>query len=266
MHRSGTSSVAGALTQLGAASPRTLMSAAQDNPKGFWESQVLMEFHDALLQAGGSNWRDWRAFGLAGVLSEQPQLTANARAHLSDEFGDEPMIVLKDPRVCRFFPFWDQVLEEAGYRVVVVAPLRSPMEVASSLMARNAMNLEEALRLWLRHVLDAERASRGRSRVFLDWAAFLENWRHDAARMRQILHLDLHLEDEGRARAVDDFLSTELRRQAPIEGAAPDWIASAYELMLAAAGRGEDDRMHDQLDELRWEFDKACQLFADAPR
>lgn len=62
MHRSGTSSVAGALAMLGAAAPRTLMAPGEDNPRGFWESQVLMGVNDRLLAAGGSNWRDWRRF------------------------------------------------------------------------------------------------------------------------------------------------------------------------------------------------------------
>lgn len=60
MHRSGTSSVAGALALLGAAPPRTLMEPGEDNPRGFWESLVLMEVNDSLLAAGASNWRDWR--------------------------------------------------------------------------------------------------------------------------------------------------------------------------------------------------------------
>ena len=69
MHRSGTSSVAGTLALLGAAAPRTLMGPAQDNPKGFWESQVVTAFNDRLLAAAGSAWDDWRALD-ATVLAD----------------------------------------------------------------------------------------------------------------------------------------------------------------------------------------------------
>ena len=43
MHRSGTSSVAGALIRLGGAAPLTLMPPHEtQNPRGFWESLVFV--------------------------------------------------------------------------------------------------------------------------------------------------------------------------------------------------------------------------------
>lgn len=41
MHRSGTSSVAGAMVRLGGAAPLNLLPPQDDNPTGFWESQSL---------------------------------------------------------------------------------------------------------------------------------------------------------------------------------------------------------------------------------
>ena len=64
MHRSGTSSVAGALVSLGGAGPLHLLPPQLDNERGFWESSVLVALNDEILTAGGSNWRDWRAFNL----------------------------------------------------------------------------------------------------------------------------------------------------------------------------------------------------------
>lgn len=43
MHRSGTSSVAGALAMLGAQPPKTLLAPSDDNPKGFWESWEIIQ-------------------------------------------------------------------------------------------------------------------------------------------------------------------------------------------------------------------------------
>ena len=62
MHRSGTSSVAGALIRLGGAAPLNLEPPQRDNPTGFWESSVLMALNDEILAAGGSYWHDWREF------------------------------------------------------------------------------------------------------------------------------------------------------------------------------------------------------------
>jgi hypothetical protein len=60
MHRSGTSSIAGAMVRLGGA--LNLLPPADDNPKGFWESSVLMSLNDQILAAGRSHWDDWREF------------------------------------------------------------------------------------------------------------------------------------------------------------------------------------------------------------
>ena len=67
MHRSGTSSMAGAMVRLGGAAPLNLLPPADDNPKGFWESSVLMTLNDQILAAGGSHWEDWRQFDPARI-------------------------------------------------------------------------------------------------------------------------------------------------------------------------------------------------------
>jgi len=264
MHRSGTSSVAGALSLLGAASPRTLMPAAEDNPKGFWESQVLMAFNDTVLAEGGSTWRDWRPFDLPGIIARRPDLVLEGRQRLQEEFADDELIVFKDPRVCRLFPLWETLLTEAGYRIVVVTPLRSPAEVAASLIARNAMRVEEAFRLWLRHVLSSERSSRGYPRAFVRWSDFLHDWQSCAHRLKTRLALNLVLDDQERARAVDEFLSAELRRQSPVPTAMPDWVRVTDQVLQRMALNGEAESDHDELDEMRWAFDQACVVFADA--
>src|SRR5208282_5648526 len=46
MHRSGTSAVAGVLSALGVAGPKTLIDPHDNNPRGFFESAVLRVAHD----------------------------------------------------------------------------------------------------------------------------------------------------------------------------------------------------------------------------
>lgn len=263
MHRSGTSSVAGALALLGARAPRTLMQPAEDNPKGFWESEVLAGLNDRLLQSGGSSWHDWRRFDLAAVADVLPTFRAEAADKLAAEFDDADLIVLKDPRICRLFGFWRSVLEDGGYRVVVVSPLRPPAEVAASLMARNAMSRSHALRLWLRHVSDAERASRNQPRRFLVWSDFIADWRGEADRMSRDLDLAFDRSPEAEAR-VDDFLSAELKRQNADERI-PDQIRRVHQLLLLTGRDGDHPDLQRDLDGVRQAFDQACDLFADAP-
>lgn len=263
MHRSGTSSVAGALSMLGAAAPRTLMEPGEDNPRGFWESEVLMGVNDRLLAAVGSSWCDWRR--LLDAARPEVRQAEDAGAALEAEFEGSDLIVLKDPRICRLFPFWRRVLEAASYSVRVISPVRDPLETAASLMARNAMSRETALRLWLRHVLEAEASSRGLRRRVLLWDDFLADWRAEMARIEVRTGVDLGLDQAERTAAVDAFLSADLRRQGPTEGPRPALVEETYALLAALAHEGEDASVHRRLDGVRLAFDHACDLFADAP-
>lgn len=264
MHRSGTSSVAGALALLGASAPQTLMRPAEDNPRGFWESEVLAALNDRLLAAGGSTWHDWRSFDMAAVAEALPAFRTEAADKLASEFGEAELIVLKDPRICRLFGFWRGVLEDSGYRVVVVSPLRPPAEVAASLMARNAISRSHALRLWLRHVSDAERASRNQPRRFLAWSDFIADWRGQVDRMSRDLNVAFNRSPEAEA-YVDDFLSAELKRQNADEHV-PDAIRRGHQLLSLMARDGDHPDLRRDLDGIRQAFDQACDLFTDTPR
>lgn len=261
MHRSGTSSVAGTLALLGAAAPRTLMRPADDNPKGFWESEVVAAFNDRLLAACGSAWDDWRWLDPAPLAD--PAWADQARDLVLAEFGDAPAIVLKDPRICRFFPFWRGVLQAAGYAPLIVSPVRDPREVAASLNARNSMHPLKGQRLWLRHVLEAEAASRGLPRHLMGWDGFIADWRAETARMAARLGRTLSPTPD-QAAAVDAFLTADLRRQSPGDQPFAPLAGRVHSALSDLARHGEHPDLHRTLDALRAEFDRACALFLDA--
>lgn len=161
MHRSGTSAVAGALTMLGGGAPKHLMPSRPKNPRGFFELVPFMHFHNALLVSAGSHWQDWQKFNPAWYRSPHAgTLKQRAKKLFEAEFGQAPLPVLKDPRICRFLPFWVEVLKEMEAIPRILIPVRSPLEVAHSLETRNGLPLTKGLLLWLRHVLDAEVQSR----------------------------------------------------------------------------------------------------------
>lgn len=261
MHRSGTSSVAGALTLLGAAAPRTLMAAADDNPRGFWESNVVMALDDVLLAEAGSSWSDWRRPPRSINPAEARERIS---ACLAGEFGEAETIVLKDPRICRLFPAWRDGLEAAGYRPLIVAPLRHPSEVAASLVARNPITREQGLRLWLRHVLDAERDSRGLPRHHMRWSSFMGDWRAQVAVINARLGTTLAPAANDGGAAIDAFLTPDLQRQ-KTEAPTPALVSQAWSLLGDLARHGEHPDIHSALDTVRRTFDQSSELFADAP-
>ncbi|HVG47264.1 MAG TPA: sulfotransferase, partial [Rubellimicrobium sp.] len=212
MHRSGTSALSGALHHMGATMPRTPMPGTPNNPFGHFESLKVWELNEAILEATGSSWDDCLRFD-ADWLASSPgrEMGLRAQAVLAEEYGSEAIVLLKDPRICRFFVFWRTALEQAGFDPVVVHIHRDPLEVAASLTRRNGLSTTLGLLLWLRHVLDAEEQSRGLPRVFVDYASLLGDWAGTIGKISATLHLDWPTSSDQVRDAMSEFLRPELR-------------------------------------------------------
>src|SRR6478672_10740552 len=134
MHRSGTSLLAGVLGLLGASLPKHMFPPNFANPKGYFEPQKIVGLHDDMLSAMKSSWIDFRHLDLSRLA---PTATAEFKetlaAAVNDEYGDSPKFVVKDPRICRFFPLWREVADTVGAEARVIIVIRNPIEVARSL-------------------------------------------------------------------------------------------------------------------------------------
>lgn len=157
MHRGGTSALAGAVHHLGfdAGDEAALIGATEANRRGHWEIAALSELNEELLRELGGRW------GGPPVVDPQ-RLTELARGAWGDRARKAFTAALpgerwvwKDPRLCLLLPFWRQVL---GQDVVVVATVRSPVEIAQSLRTRDGFALAYGLALWERYQREAVRA------------------------------------------------------------------------------------------------------------
>jgi hypothetical protein len=266
MHRSGTSGLAGTLIRLGGGAPRHLMPPQPDNERGFWESDVLMALNDAILASGQSHWNDWRRFDPGWHKGRAAQdFHAEAIRSLASEYGNSPLPVIKDPRMCRLMPFWSAVLSEMGWPARVFLPVRSPLDVALSLQRRDGLSLNLGCLLWLRHVLESEAESRSLCRAVVGWDAFLRDWRAVIRRASQQVELAWPKSfDEAR---VDDFLSTGLRHHEScgedlkLHPAVSDWAREAYASMLELAADPDSRPARAALDAIRADFEKAAAAF-----
>ncbi len=183
MHRSGTSALAGTLHALGFGLPDNLLPPAPDNPGGYFESKTLTRLNEEILVAAGTSWHDpspippeW--FESAAALAFRER----AAALVEKALAASPMIVLKDPRLCRLLPFWRACLTELEVAFGVVMILRDPREVARSLQLRvlneltrpgGPLSIARAHWLWLRYVLEAEHGSRDLPRALLTYEMLL---------------------------------------------------------------------------------------------
>ena len=271
MHRSGTSSLAGAFARLGAKLPTTLLAPTPGNERGYNESERLLLLNEAALARAGTAWDDLRAFDCSRFSPETlEELTERLTTAFLEEFQGAPLCVVKDPRICRMMPLWSRIFERAGYAIRPVVPLRLPLEVAQSLLRREGVPASKGVLLWLRHVLDAEAHTRDLPRAFVEWSAFLSDWRSSLERAYAMIGLDAPRFADAAAADVDSYLTPNLRHNVfSIAEMAADpnvnvWACDAYRALLALTERPYcPDAMH-RLDSTRAEFDGASQNFGAA--
>jgi hypothetical protein len=272
MHRSGTSALAGVLCGLGAAAPKkTLMGPHPCNQRGLFEALGLAQAHDEFLAAAGSCWHDWRKFDLPWAQSQAAaQYSANIKTVLTEEFGDEPMILLKDPRICRFVPYTLSLLADLNVSPIAVLPVRNPLEVALSLQRRDNFTVPKSMMLWLRHVLDAEYFSRNLPRYFLPYEGLLQNWRHHVDRLAEQTDVAWPDRSDRSGAGIDQFLTTELYHERATwdetkdNGEVLELARHTYRIFMDICARGESRELRDQLDAARTEFEESCRTF-EAP-
>ena len=269
MHRSGTSAVTGVLIRLGATAPRTLLPAAEDNPLGFWESAPFVDFNDRLLRAAGTDWDLWSRPRLERLASEtRSQFEREFETLLDGEFGEAPLFVIKDPRICRLAPFWIQQLQTRGINVAVAIVVRPAFEVARSLVARDGIAVEHAALLWLRHVLESERDTRHVPRVMLRYEDVLSDWRAVANRVSSGLGVEWLPTSADMTQAIDDFVQPRMRHHVAggngLDVGAPlsHWITSTWDaLELLRSGPGGTSEAYGALDAVRADLDALTPAF-----
>lgn len=269
MHRSGTSALARALNLLGCDLPKTLLGATASNPTGHWESKVICALNDRLLQSAGSAWYDWAAFPQSWYHSpKRREFGEEALAVLSAEFGASPLFVFKDPRICRIAPFWLDSLRAAGISPVAVLPLRNPLEVGASLEKRNGFDPALGHLLWLRHVLDAEAASRGLPRCFLSYDQLLQDRIALLKKVKKSLGVKWPRQSAKAAAAIDAYLSEGQRHhRIDSENLLKDrmislWIRDSFSILSRWTRHGEDEADWLALNRIRADLDSAVPAFA----
>ncbi len=132
--RSGTSLIAGILHRLGCRVPAPEVPADETNPRGFAESQWVVDLHAGLLRRARVQTADARpaAWALTAALCLDEGVRAEVRAWLAEQFADGEAIVVKDPRLSWFLPLWSRCAEDLGARTACVTMLRHPGAVVDS--------------------------------------------------------------------------------------------------------------------------------------
>lgn len=151
MHRSLTSFVADAVAKAFGgfiAKKKDLLRGGSINRLGFFESKRVFRLNEQILTASDMTWRTTREMPLVSV-----DFRDRIMAVLKEDFADQPVSVIKDPRLCYMAPIWHvqalQLYDPSDIHFLYV--LRHPMQIIQSLKNTHNVSFEESLDMWIYH-------------------------------------------------------------------------------------------------------------------
>ncbi len=221
--RSGTSTVAGALERLGLHIPPPLIEADETNPRGFYESKWVIDFHKELLNRVPVRTIDTRpeAAALAAGVAADPDVRRTLVEWLREQAG-HPQLLLKDPRAFWVHGVWREAAAESGRELTFLTMLRHPVEVAKSRDTAYLGDQTDEFRrqrataniaAWCNAAFETEIATRDGRRAMVRYADLLADWRTALRRAGEQLGLDYNADlASGEHHAVDDFIDAKLYR------------------------------------------------------
>lgn len=274
MHRSGTSALTRLLSLAGARLPLRLMPAGPGNESGHWEPLYLTEYHEKVLEGLGSSWHDWHSVDFSTAPPARiDEIKSRIKALIEEDYPDEGLYAVKDPRICRFAKFFIDTIEETGDRVALIHVFRSPLDVVNSLNSRKVVwpqgyTTTDAALLWLRHVLDAETACRGRRRALISFDSLMANPELALANIARQTGLKFEKSWTEIEPDVRTFLAPNQRHHAfsvadlNINPDTRGWVENAY-LALRDLERDPDDTSAAaKIAEIADRFNEACPVIA----
>jgi hypothetical protein len=215
--RSGTSLFAGIMQRLGFTVPGPEVPADETNPRGFAESQWVVDFHTRLLKRSGVTVADARPTAWASTARTclDEAVIAELRGWMQGQLARADHLIVKDPRISWFGPLWRRVADDLRAPPRFVTMLRHPAEVIDSKRRWYGGRQGEISRAagWLNQTLFTERATRDAPRLFVRYDDLLADWTREVTRAGDVLDLELVRSASPAAmRRVHEFVDRDLRR------------------------------------------------------
>lgn len=200
-HRSGTSLTARMLECLGAVNSKALLPPNEFNPKGYFEDPDTFQFNETVLMPElGSSWHavsaiDWGCLAEARYQELQQQAVALICKNYS---RNNPVSVLKEPRISLLLPFWLEALETAGFAVKAVCPVRHPVSVSQSLAKRDHLPLTSGFLIYLRAWASALKSPGRTPAVYFSFEEVFAATENTLAKIAAQLHLPIPADFKAR--------------------------------------------------------------------
>lgn len=244
MHRSGTSLVTRLINLLGVelGPEEYIVKPAPDNPRGFWEQEMLTAVGEEILARLGGSWDEPPDFSAAWEKSpELADLRELAKAIYETDFAPAAQWVWKDPRTCLTLPFWQEVFPPMQYVVCV----RKPSDVAQSLQRRNGFAAEKSGRLWLMYYHSALTHTSGEPRLVVLYEDVVRDWQTVLRRLARFIGRSEAAEREDVRAAVAAYVNRDpdRSRTSAVDGvdrAAIGWGPKALYHILRVYARSSE--------------------------
>ncbi len=263
--RSGTSALLHVLELLGVELGNGLKGAkAGANDKGYFEHVALHEANVALLAACGARWDDVapraeRFFAAPPCAPQREEL----RARIAAEFGTARLWGFKDPELCLLVPLWEELLTDLGIAVAPVLIARHPLEAAASFARLRASGLQHGLLVWLRTMVAAERATRGRPRALVTYEQLLADPCGVCERIGSALAIAWPRSPRAIAAELTAFLDPALRRhreRSDGRASAIESLAVRFHAAFERAAAGDAARLTEEADAIGEELARGLAL------
>jgi SAM-dependent methyltransferase len=274
MHRSGTSALTRVLSIMGAQLPLNVMRPGPGNETGYWEPEKLVLLHEALLANAESSWDDFRPLPKAAqTIIADIDMRTNLCNQITMDYGNSELFVLKDPRLCRLVPVYLDVFASMNITAKVIIPFRNPLAVVRSLAARSDMPLRTfryGSLVWLRHILDAEKTTRGIKRIIVNFEAFMQDWNTALTQITCALNIEWPTTNGLGEQEIHAFLKSELDHQSAgaedlaAELQIPEFVKRAFSAFQQLEINSNDIAAQQQLDSISVAFDATITISTSA--
>lgn len=215
MARSGTSAITRSLKALGIDLGNHLAAAREFwNAKGSWEDEeIVYKINRGVMLALKYSWVTMNSIDsecehnedLRGLKNYAYDLLKE-RTDASDHWG------FKDPRTAKILPFWQEIFAKLDVRENYIIALRNPLSSAYSYQRVSGVDIEEALFLWLMHMIPAIDSTYGKRRIAVNYDLMMQNPRLQVERIKRAFDIpDLASPAEIEVYA-NEFLDKNLQR------------------------------------------------------
>lgn len=211
MHRCGTSAISGVFHLLGFHLGSQLISGLEENPKGFFENELINQFNNKLLSSLKSNWHS--TYLLQNKWYDDASLDIfriELNQIINEQFGMEDPILIKDPRLSILWPFYADILKNLEIHPCFIVCFRNPSEVAASLRKRNLFTDEKSILIWMDHILKAELFTRRYLRYFLLFGDLIDDLFNQVRGIIRKLNFDIRIQPKDVIK-VNQFIEDQLK-------------------------------------------------------